>query len=265
MYDLSKTSRLPLQYAKGTVKQRSQLAEKLFKEFCTNIESEIKDGAISVSGIKDSFNKTVPSKIGIQISDIGKSFYEETGEYEGLTGFMIRGKNRKVSGFNIFIPLNKDKTNFHISNLDILLHEIRHVYDFITQPKTLSRGFFVPKKLQHFYDEKIYPCYINTNKLETRIYNKLKRLPYYKKIDFLQDCRGALKSEINACDAEKVYLNFSKKYPDKMPDDKIFNNGEFFEFREKLEIVNKLLRNELIKLRKENKELYGKPHVYDKI
>lgn len=258
LYELSKTARLPLQYVKGSPSQRAQLSDKLFNDFCDNISFAIKSDTLSINEIKDCFSQTLPSKIGFQISDIGKIFYNENFGVDGFTGYMIRGKNRKISGFNIFLPLDKEKKNFHIGHLDILFHEMKHVYDYLTNPKTLGRGFYVPHKLQDFYDDKIYPRdAVSLDKLGVRINNKIKRLPYYKRLDFLQDCRASLESEINAFSAEKVYDRFARQYPKKMLKNKVYDDIDYFNFREKLAIVEGLLRNELLKLRNENKELFG--------
>lgn len=258
-YDITKTAKLPLSTVKGSVKQRAAMAENLFFDFCKNISLNIgnKD-RLSTAVVKDCFQNTLPSKVCIQFSDIGKSFYDGDCRYDGFTGYMVRGKNRKVVGYNVFLPLDESKKNIELKNLDILFHEIQHVYDYITNPKTFSRGFYVPKRLQNFYNDKIYPREaVKLDKLETRIQNQIKRIPFYKRIDFLQDCRNALQSEINAYNAEEIYSVFSLMHPEHMPVKNVFGAVEYFQFREKLAICKKLLKKELCALREENKKLFG--------
>ena len=258
-YDITKTAKLPLSTVKGSVKQRAAMAENLFFDFCKNISLNIgnKD-RLSTAVVKDCFQNTLPSKVCIQFSDIGKSFYDGDCRYDGFTGYMVRGKNRKVVGYNVFLPLDESKKNIELKNLDILFHEIQHVYDYITNPKTFSRGFYVPKRLQNFYNEKIYPKdAVKLDKLETRIQNQIKRIPYYKRIDFLQEVRNALQSEINAYNAEEIYSVFSLMHPEHMPVKNVFGAVEYFQFREKLAICKKLLKKELCALREENKKLFG--------
>lgn len=258
-YDITKTAKLPLSVIKGTVKQRDAMAENFFFDFCRNISLNIgnKD-RLSISVIKDCFQNTLPSKICMQFSSIGKNFNNKEALYDGFTGYMVRGKNRKVVGYNIFLPLDKSKKSLELKHLDILFHEIRHVYDFITNPKTLVRAFFVPKKLQYFYDDKIYPKgAIKLDKLEQRLFNQIKRFPYYKRIDFLQGVRSSLQSEINAFNAEQIYAVFSSLYPQNIPIKNVFGGAKYFEFSEKVAICQNLLKKELIALRNENKQLFG--------
>lgn len=258
-YEVTKTVKLPLNVVKGSVKQRAAMAENLFFDFCKNISLNIgnKD-RLSTAVVKDCFQNTLPSKVCIQFSDIGKSFYDGDCRYDGFTGYMVRGKNRKVVGYNVFLPLDESKKNIELKNLDILFHEIQHVYDYITNPKTFSRGFYVPKRLQNFYNEKIYPKdAVKLDKLETRIQNQIKRIPYYKRIDFLQEVRNALQSEINAYKAEEIYSVFSLMHPQHMPEKNVFGAVEYFKFQEKLAICQKVLKRELRALREENKQLFG--------
>ena len=253
-YDITKTAKLPLSTVKGSVKQRAAMAENLFFDFCKNISLNIgnKD-RLSTAVVKDCFQNTLPSKVCIQFSDIGKKFYDGDCRYDGFTGYMVRGKNRKVVGYNVFLPLDESKKNIELKNLDILFHEIQHVYDYITNPKTFSRGFYV-----NFYNEKIYPKdAVKLDKLETRIQNQIKRIPYYKRIDFLQEVRNALQSEINAYKAEEIYSVFSLMHPQHMPEKNVFGAVEYFKFQEKLAICQKVLKRELRALREENKQLFG--------
>ncbi len=258
-YDLTKTAKLPLRVIKGTAKQRDAMSEKLFFDFCKNISLHIgNNDRLSVSVIKDCFQNTLPTKIGLQISGVGKIFNEKSCIYDGYTGYMVRGKNRKVVGYNVFCPLDESKKNLELKYLDVLFHEIRHVYDFITNPKSLVRGFFVPKRLQNFYDEKIYPKdAIKLDKLEQRISNQIKRFPYYKRIDFLQEVRSSLQSEINAYNCELVYPIFATMHPQHMPMKNIGDGVEYYNFQEKLTICEKLLKKELLAVRAENKQLFG--------
>lgn len=72
MYDISETARLPFSYVKGSPAQRTQLSEKLFNDFYDNISRSIKSETLSISEIQECFKRTLPSKIGFQISNIGK-------------------------------------------------------------------------------------------------------------------------------------------------------------------------------------------------
>lgn len=259
MYDLSKTAKLPLSVIRGNSKKRLQISDKMFNDFCRRISEGIHSETISVEDIKDTFTKTVPNKIGIQFRNIGKNFDKPDYNYDGMVSYMIRGKNRKVSGYVVMLPLDNSNKLLKLENLNILLHEMKHVYDYITNPKTLNIGFYIPAKLQHFYDEKIYPRdEIKLSKLALRTENAIKRRPFYTRINFLQYCRYELLGEINAFNAEKSYDIIKKEHPETIKKKKIFNDIEFFQVKEKLGIIENLLKKELTKLREENKTAYLK-------
>lgn len=259
MYDLSKTSKLPLSVIRGNSRKRLQLSEKMFNDFCRRISDGIHGETISVDVIKDTFIKTVPNKIGIQFRNIGKKYLDSDFEYEGTTTNMIRGKNRKVSGYVVMLPLDDSNKGLHLTKLNILLHEMKHIYNYITNPKILNAGIYTPENLVKFYDEKIYPRdEIKLEKLAERTTNAIKRRPYYTQVNFLQYCRYELKNEISAFNAEKYYNTLQKEHPELIKRKKFFNDIEFFQMKEKLAIIENLLKKELTKLRDENKSAYSK-------
>lgn len=259
MYELTRTAKLPISAIRGSGRQREILSDQYFKDFCRRISVKLNSDSISTDEIKNAFIQTIPHKIGIQFRNIGKKYWDSNYAYEGTTTSMIRGKNKKVSGYVVMLPLDDSNKCLKLENLNILLHEMKHIYNYITNPKMLNAGLYTPQKLIDFYDEKIYPRNeIKLEKLAERTTNAIKRRPYYTQVDFLQYCRYELKNEISAFNAEKYYNELQKEHPETIKRKRFFNDIEFFQMREKLSIIKNLLKKELSKLREENKSLYSK-------
>jgi len=150
---------------------------------------------------------------------------------------------------------------------------MRHIFDFITQPKMPARdntrclagrlknyGNYVEMKHYEFYDEVLYQkksCKNSNEEIQfisEEIKKHFKKLnsPSEEKIEILQKWRSAMKTEINAYEDEADFIH--KIFSLNTQLEKV--EGEFL-FDSKVKLVEEMLKNEIALVRKISAEKYG--------
>lgn len=254
MYDVSKMAKLKYSIIKGSVQKRDTQAENLSKAFYRNFVKKISGDRISLSSLKDVFIKTVPERVGISFLSMGKN----ESDYDGFMSTMIRGKNKKVCGYQVYLPTDESGKNLKVENANVLFHEVRHVFDSLVHPKAIRRQNYISPDLQVFYDNTIYVSEkIKTGEMKAKIDGIIKGLSTEEKIDFLQFCKNELSTEINAFTNEKLYSKLRKTFKNLKLKTKRFDDVEYFHLKDRLKLIKKILKNELSLARAENKKLYG--------
>lgn len=265
-------AKLPLAMIKGSPAQRNKLAKSYTAQLVEGLEKVSDKKQCKVSDFIGLINEIIhPAKININVKEVGKQW--GFGTYKGgsigpdvtyennikqIGNVVIESTHKNINGYEINLPLSKDKTI--IKDKFTALHEARHLFDYICNPKTIDS-----KTLQVLDDEKKVEAFLGVHKefvrdmnllggLRERAAEKLNQLSDNEAIDCLQYTRRTLKTEINAySDA----LNYMRKYPVRnffM----INGNNEFMlthNYPKRLKLANEMLAERIKQAREHNKTL----------
>jgi len=266
---VASSARLP--GIKGTERQRNQLAydlnNKLFVLINDIFESKIKMNqkpALEKNELQDCIKQIIPN---IKVKVKYKKMADCIGFLEPLAD-----KSKKVAGYCLNLNEKLEKG----INDDTLRHEARHLFDFVTQPKTIARtntqsltgrleNYTEKIDMKHFdfYSDKLYTDKVFKNdekeleiltKKIKKYFNKSKTTSD-EKIEILQNWRGGLISEIAAYTDEAIYMN--KENPGKILDQTL---KELF-LEPKLKLIEQILKDEIIAVRKISAEKFGKKQI----
>ena len=128
-------ARLPFSIVKGSVKSRKIMAEKQFKNFYKEINHYWNGKYCSVDILRETLDKQLyPNKINYVILN------EENQKFAGSHGCSVKvtpGENGELNlnhtGYKFLLPLDSTKNN--ILNKYTTLHEARHFFDHLYNPK----------------------------------------------------------------------------------------------------------------------------------
>lgn len=178
------------------------LAEDLLENFHAKIRREMINNPFTTLGrIKENLTEVLPSKIRFKIKK------NTSRDCMGYTEICIN--NPSVNGFEIGLEGDGEKCKINDKNLGTVIHEVRHLLDFICNPK-------IQMNLYNLNDDKINDFWANvleTNKycperkLEMIIRQFLKKYPRDTRIKALQQWRYLLLSEHKSCLAELKYIS----------------------------------------------------------
>lgn len=252
---LANTVRVPLKYTAGSFKERQIKANNLTEEFYRLFEKEIKDNytIFSFSNILDKMQKIAPDKkLMFNIKTVRGNKYGAYTEY-------LYDKKKDIIGVSMDLP--GISRSIRPAYLSYLIHEFQHVSDQIFHPKyiaraqSLSHKRLLNKKYDRFYD-KYYYCVeeYHTEKqkqdilenVKIRTLNFIKKQNTESKLDFLQDMRYSLESEIQAYAKEN---ETAKRLKDKgltIIKDSLCDMPKHCMFKEKTDLLKEIIA-EIIK------------------
>lgn len=216
--EISKNAKLPFAVCRGSEVIRYNKAKKCSDKLKYAIEKRCVGDEISVKDYKNSIDsillkhkinyKIIPSLSGSYGTH--SSNIERADQINRTSDNTVRTyTNIKVTGHKIALKMNE--TNDVIKDKYVALHEARHLFDSIFNPKTLNIRYKNYKKDFHAIDVRtdVY------NLFEEHSYNKafkskvkleLSSVDDFQAIDILQIIRAAMKSEKNAYNDELKYL-----------------------------------------------------------
>lgn len=224
------SARLPLSVVRGTEKERYKLAQTYSDELVKELD-KISDGKKCKT---DDFIRAVdkitsPHKINFQV-DKQESKFEIFSKTMGEIGIdyesqdlvkmigpytALDSSHYIIKGYSVKLPLNKDKTI--IKNKYVALHEARHLFDHICNPKTIDMKSFklLPFDEKFATRNKVYSAFIRKSinpfngdkNLKKTAQAELNKLSDEEAIDCLQDIRHTLRSELNAYGDELNYMS----------------------------------------------------------
>lgn len=259
----TKNTSLPLSQIKGSTKQRNKMAANMSRQFYTKLLSVSDGKSCSIENFCKNLNKLLNNKINFKI------FKQENSKYKGNIQHNILGLkygsdssiNLLIDGYKIFLPLDKNEQN--ITNIFTAIHEVRHLFDHVFNPKTNQH------RLQNLYNkidfetkkDNLTDMFLNylDNPVKMKTFKKLVRektdaLPADITIDALQSIRNSLKSEINAYRDEIKCM--AKGFGMWKNSFDIINIKLFLlqnaKFKSKLKFANKLLKEKLQNYRSAN-------------
>lgn len=251
---LSANAKLPLKVCRGTSFKRYKLAERLNEKLYNELATFDVHNC-PVQAFKNALNRVIaPHKIDYKIENITNN--ETSLNYIAALGKYIDLKINKdkspkeiiIKGFKFLLPIKNNK----ISNKIAALHEARHFFDHICNPKTTEFNTAKLHSQAEIYNRRsnVYNIFVSSyeQNLDLNIISEsakmhLDSIPDEYAIDVLNSIRYNIKSEINAYKDEIKFLKKSKANKQEIRSLKTFIKSA--KFKEKLKIANKLLSDRL--------------------
>lgn len=202
---------LPFDIVKGDVGVRNNKADKYWKRF---LNEYVKEDNSSIDYYKKCIDKALePNVINYKILPEEREYSGSIGVNVSLSPHENGGLYINHYGYKLSLPI-EDTTNL-IKNPKTAVHEARHFFDYLFQPKIAAlRAKYLVNKRECDADVED----LRTNILET-ILAKFKKnvfeknandiidsLPKDVAIEALQKCRYSLKTDKNAYRGEILYL-----------------------------------------------------------
>lgn len=256
----TKNTSLPLAQIKGSTKQRNKMAANMSRQFYTKLLSVSDGKSCSIENFCENLNQLLNNKINFKILKQSNSKYKGGIQHNilGLKYDSDSSINLLIDGYKIFLPLDKNEQN--ITNIFTAIHEVRHLFDHVFNPKTNQYRLHLYNKIDFeakkdnltdmFLDNLDNP--VNMKTLKKLIRETIDTLPDDITIDALQSIRNHLKAEINAYGDEIKCM--SKGFGMWKNTFDIINIKLFLlqnaKFKSKLKFANKLLKEKLITNRK---------------
>ena len=263
---LSPKAKLPLNACRGSEAKRYKMADIMSKKLFNEL-SQFSEDNCPVDEFKKAIDRvTFPHKINFTIEKITQK--EKNNNIIACLRKIINvtekpdksPKDVVIEGFRFILPIKKDKIQAKIA----ALHETRHFFDHICNPKTTE---FTSAKLHSKTDladrkTRVHNLFVNTfdHNLDVEmIANSAKihldAMPDEIAINSLNGVRYNLKSELNAYKDEIKFLNKSKASNYEINQVRALLKSA--KFKEKLKIVNKLLEDRLLIARNNLKQSGG--------
>ncbi len=243
-----------------TLPLREQCANKMSEQFQTMLLS-VQEPFISIKDYKNYISKIIGSKrLGLNITQLSSNEINASITPEIK---LYRYKNQPEQYFSDYIGYKmevKHKKNKIRCSKATLVHETRHLFDMLCNPKYKMARHYKnlddKSVINKFIDIKNFiesPCNYNPKRVmglkvptfEKELRAKIEGLSNTEIVDILQICRYHLKSEQNAySDAEKFNL---KSYPKTLKTfvtimQMHFDTKRNFQFAEKERVIKKLIK-----------------------
>lgn len=272
MYDISvaNTAKLPLSVSRGTERQRFKKAKKYSNRLRKLLDKNSNGKECTLEKFKEALDKTlgehhIDYRIDRNVSEkaAAQIGFETGGKYLEWEqeGFHFKTIDMSRSRYVLFLEL--DKTGKIIKNKYSALHEARHLFDHIFNPKTVTnrtckyevspsstKPAFDGGKKELFYDaQNTFSDFLSNRQLKATEFKelakeKLEKLDDEMAIDVLQISRDTLKTEISAYRDTLIYL-FRHPIKNRKDFRSIFKVIRKIESQKRLKTANELLRERL--------------------
>ena len=207
---LSESLKIPYLLTRGTVAQRQAKADILTEKLYKNLSEELKDNytIFNFEQLQKKLNEVLPDKnLKVIVQNLPAEHVEDC---EGICE-VLYNKNKEVRALSI--AMNGISSTVRSIHIPAFIHEVQHVADDIYHPKYLSRiqhlnkSGLNTKKYDDFYDTFYYCSEVIEGKRDKRDVLKiiknhtkkfLRRLNIHQKMDYIQDMRYSLMSEVEA-------------------------------------------------------------------
>lgn len=258
---LSESVRIPYEITKGSFPQRQAKADSLTEKLYKNLSEELKDNytIFNFEQLQKKLNEVLPDKnFKIIVQNLSD---ENSGKCEGICE-VLYNKNKEVRALSIGMDgISSTVRSIHIP---AFMHEVQHVADDIYHPKYLSRiqhlnkSGINTKKYDNFYDSFYYCPEMIEGRQDKKdalkfIRNKtkkfLRRLSIRQKIDYIQDMRYSLMSEVEAYKRQRAVAQDLKSKGYIIKDFDLENYPQNGLFEEKIELLKNLAMEYITKER----------------
>ena len=258
MIKLSPNTRFSSHIAQGSLSARYKTTENLNRKvFQRMLKLYEKKDLCSISVIKNNYNDILPEKKNIQITQLPLKDYNNCG-----AGTDVEESKGCITGYSIELPTDKKK-KFNISDLSSFMHESTHILDYLLNPKYIAN--YRQMCIRKIYDKKYFTLYetyfenprsmFNSDKkqilasaeIETR--RKLKKIRSEEKLIFLNFIKYSLEMEYHAYSQDITYAKLLQKLGKPIEKESLFDYNQYMAYPEKIEIINKLIKEEIDKNR----------------
>jgi hypothetical protein len=244
------TAKIPYKLVRGDISQRQKQANSLTDKLFESLKKDIADDytLFSFSDLNKKIYDILPDKnFKIKIHTLNDK------RFGALTENIYNKKNKKIDAICIDIPAIK--RSIRPLHLTYLIHEFQHVTDQIYNPKYAARAQKIninklyTQKYNNFYDKYFYHrenC--KTKKDKRKILDNIKKetlkfLEKYttsEKLDYLQDTRYSMESEINAYKQEIKTAEKLKKLKLKIHKGTLSDFPKKAILKEKIELIKEI-------------------------
>ena len=259
MIKLSPNTKFSNNIARGTIKQRKKLAEELnTKVFQRMLQLYGNKDSYGIDAIKNNYNSLLPERKNIRITALPQ---KDCIDYSGSVIVDENGEN-VLSGYLMEIPANKKK-KLSITDLSNFMHESTHILDYLLNPKYIANYRHMCEK--NIYEKRYFDIYnkyfFNTEDMQNNDKNTmlklaeektregLRRVSHSEKIIFLNYMKYSLEMENHAYNQDVFYAKLLQKLGKKVDEECLEDHNTYMAFPEKIKIINKLIKEELDKLR----------------
>ena len=265
--EISNSARLPLRVCRGSVAQRDNLASQYSAKFMQEIDKVSDKKTCSPDGFITALNNTLgENSIGFGVIPLENPLYAGSLErvcdidskVNSVGGVLVEDTFSTIAGYNFHFPVKKEgKLNI---NKSTAVHESRHLFDYICNPKTINfPSFYIihkEERLKDFhsvYNDFVENCYPYTTMKSFKKYmaKQINKMPREDAIAVLQCSRNSMKSELNSYNDELKYLkqnplkNLSSIY-------EIHKFLFFMKYKDKISFANEMLKTKLKEARLSN-------------
>jgi len=258
---LSESVKIPYAMVKGNIAQRQVKADNLTEKLYKNLSEELKDNytIFNFEHLQNKLIEVLPDKnLKIIIQNLSE---EDSAKCEGICEVLFN-KNKDIRA--ISIGMGGILSSIRSVHIPVFMHEIQHAADDIFHPKYLARlqnlnkHGLANKKYDSFYDTYYYcPEVIESKKdkkdvlkiIKNRTKKFLRRLNIHQKMDYIQDMRYSLISEIEAYKRQRTIAEDLKSKGFMVKDFDLGNYPQNGLFEEKINLLKVLAMEYLTKER----------------
>lgn len=255
--------KLPYKTVKGSLQIRQDKSSQLVNKFYREIKGRFKNGEISLKEIQKCIDELLPNNINVIVKNLVQDV-----EDPDLLGYSALNYNSSSKIKAITLELLTTENKIRLRDLPSLMHEFTHITDQLYNPKILARCQYMTEKDLYVKDyDNLYESFIynleepESNKeklfilkrLEQVFKGFLKKLDPKDKINYLQDSRYSTMLEINGYHSQRKFAKQLAKQHVNIDEEDLLNENKNYMFSEKLELLNKLLKDIINKERAKQK------------
>lgn len=255
--------KLPYKTVKGSLQIRQDKSSQLVNKFYREIKGRFKNGEISLKEIQKCIDELLPNNINVIVKNLVQDV-----EAPDLLGYSALNYNSSSKINAITLELLTTENKIRLRDLPSLMHEFTHITDQLYNPKILARCQYMTEKDLYVKDyDNLYESFIynleepESNKeklfilkrLEQVFKGFLKKLDPKDKINYLQDSRYCTMLEINGYHSQRKFAKQLAKQHVNIDEEDLLNENKNYMFSEKLELLNKLLKDIINKERAKQK------------
>ncbi len=255
--------KLPYKTVKGSLQIRQDKSSQLVNKFYREIKGRFKNGEISLKEIQKCIDELLPNNINVIVKNLVQDV-----EDPDFLGYSALNYNSSSKINAITLELLTTENKIRLRDLPSLMHEFTHITDQLYNPKILARCQYMTEKDLYVKDyDNLYESFIynleepESNKeklfilkrLEQVFKGFLKKLDPKDKINYLQDSRYCTMLEINGYHSQRKFAKQLAKQHVNIDEEDLLNENKNYMFSEKLELLNKLLKDIINKERAKQK------------
>ena len=224
--------------------------QRIFKRILQLYDSKTSCG---IGVIKNSYNKFLPENKNIEISPLQARDYDEYGG-----GTRVEEISNCLIGYSIEMPVNT-KRKLNILELPAFMHESTHVLDYLFNPKYIMNYRKMCEKniFENDYFKIYEKWFYNTEemlinnkkdmlrKAEEETRTALQEVPHEEKMIFLNYIKYSMQMEKHAYEQGVKFAESLLKLKKPVDKESLDDYGKRLCFKEKIDIINRLIKEEL--------------------